>query len=273
MVSRHGSNAFHGGAYYKHENSALNARDFFSPTKTPYIFHEFEAEVSGRDHQEPDVLLRRLDAPVDPARLVQDGIGPDRPDAAGQFQQFATIKDPTTGQPFPGNIIPSNRLSSVSHGGPESLLSDAEPWRSRGPVAQLRLDLHGITRICTKATGLSCASTTSSPTRITLYFRWMKRLTPYVTPGVVPLLFNTSARDHRQWVVSDTHVFSATRRQQLLVRASDRSSARRRGGEGRFAAGRRRRREGDRAAGRESERLPRRGIPGDDASAASPRCP
>jgi hypothetical protein len=40
MVSKRGTNAWHASAYYKHENSALNAREYFSPKKTPYIFHE-----------------------------------------------------------------------------------------------------------------------------------------------------------------------------------------------------------------------------------------
>src|ERR1041384_2682182 len=114
MVSRHGTNSFHGGVYYKHENSALNARDFFSPSKTPYIFHEWEAELSGPIiknrtfffagwmHQSiPLGSFRTASVPTD---LMRQGI----------FTQLGAIKDPTTGLPFPGNIIPKDRLSNVS---------------------------------------------------------------------------------------------------------------------------------------------------------------
>ena len=34
-------------AYYKHFNSALNARNFFDPKKTPFIQHEWQGEASG----------------------------------------------------------------------------------------------------------------------------------------------------------------------------------------------------------------------------------
>jgi hypothetical protein len=209
MVSRHGTNSFHGGVYYKHENSALNARDFFSPSKTPYIFHEWEAEASGRIiknrtfffagwmHQSiPLGSFRTASVPTDLMR-------------AGNFTQFAAIKDPSNGAPFPGNAIPSNRLSAVSlavqnlyyptpnQGAPGALSLNygwVFPFNSdlyKGDWPFLRLD-HKVTD------------------KNNLYFRWMKRLTPYVTPGPVPLLLNTSGRDHRQWVISDTHVFAAS---------------------------------------------------------------
>src|SRR5436305_11696251 len=208
MVSRHGSNAFHGGAYYKHENSALNARDFFSPTKTPYIFHEFEAEMSGRIiknrtfffagwmHQSiPLGSFRTASVPTDGMRQ-------------GNFTGVATIKDPTTGLPFPGNVIPTNRLSSVSL----AVQNLYYPTTNLGSPGALSLNygwVHGYNSDLYKGDWPFLRLDHKLTEKNNLYFRWMKRLTPYVTPGVVPLLFNTSARDHRQWVVSDTHVCSA----------------------------------------------------------------
>ena len=211
MVSRHGSNALHGGVYYKHENSALNARDFFSPSKTPYIFHEFEGEASGRIiknrtfffagwmHQSiPLGSFRLTSVPTDLMRQ-------------GNFSQFPStvLKDPSNGLPFPGNIIPQTRFSGVSTavqnlyipnpnlGGPNALTINYGwifPYNSdlyKGDWPFFRID-HKLTE------------------KNNLYVRWMRRLTPYVTPGPEPLLFNTSARDHRQAVISDTHVFTGS---------------------------------------------------------------
>jgi Carboxypeptidase regulatory-like domain/TonB dependent receptor len=210
MVSRHGSNSFHGGAYYKHENAALNARNFFDPGKTPYIFHEWEVEASGRIiknrtffflgwmHQSIPLGSYRLTSM--PTLLMRDG----------NFSQFSTVlRDPTNGQPFPDKIIPKSRFSSVATavqnlyipppntGGPNALsinLGWVFPYNSdlyKGDWPFLRFD-HKLTQ------------------KNDIYVRWMKRLTPYVTPGPTPLLFNTSARDHRQLAVSDTHLFSNT---------------------------------------------------------------
>jgi Carboxypeptidase regulatory-like domain len=47
QVSKSGTNQFHGGGYYYLENSALDARAFFAPTKTKGIFHTIGANVSG----------------------------------------------------------------------------------------------------------------------------------------------------------------------------------------------------------------------------------
>src|SRR5262245_22879983 len=100
MVSRHGSNSFHGGAYYKHENSALNARDFFSPSKTPYIFHEFEAEASGRIIKNRTFFFAGWMHQAIPLGSFRTASVPTNLMRAGNFSQFASVKDPTTGQPF-----------------------------------------------------------------------------------------------------------------------------------------------------------------------------
>src|SRR5262249_52463088 len=42
-----------------------------------------------------------------------------------------------------------------------------------------------------------------------LFFRWAQRKTPYIRPGGTPELTWTQARDHRQMVASDTHIFSS----------------------------------------------------------------
>jgi hypothetical protein len=210
MVSKHGSNGFHGGIYYKHENSAINARDFFAPIKTPYIFHEFEGEASGpiiKNRTFFFVGWMHQAIPLGSFRLTSV---PSDLMRQGNFSQFPTvIKDPTNGAPFPGNIIPQNRFSGVSNNVqnlyiPNPNLGGANNFTNNyGWVFPYNSDLYKgdwpFFRIDHKVTEKN-----------TVYVRWMKRLTPYVTPGPEPLLLNTSGRDHRQTVVSDTHLFSAT---------------------------------------------------------------
>jgi hypothetical protein len=48
LTSKRGANAFHGMAYYKHFNSALNARSFFETEKTPFLQHEWQIEQAVR---------------------------------------------------------------------------------------------------------------------------------------------------------------------------------------------------------------------------------
>jgi hypothetical protein len=219
MISKRGTNAWHAAAYYKHENSGLNAREYFSAKKTPYIFHEGEAEVNGpiwKDrtwfffawfHQ--NIPLGSFVNASVPTALMRDG----------NFSQFlpgntagnkaVTIKDPLTGQAFANNIIPANRFSDVSkkmrdlyiptpNQGTGDTMSNNYgfnfPYNSdlyKGDWPYIRVDQ----RISDKNS---------------VYFRWMRRATPYVRPSTLPVGTYTQSRDHRQMVASDTHVFSPT---------------------------------------------------------------
>ena len=148
-----------------------------------------------------------MDAPDDSARLQPD---PDDADHArkrsGDFSQFATIKDPTTGTPFPEQIIPANRINPTSLAvinnyyvpATNAALSNNYVWffpynsdLYKGDWPFFRID-HKLTQ------------------NNNLYFRFMRRITPYITPAVAPALTNTSARNQGQMVASDTWVVKPT---------------------------------------------------------------
>ena len=58
MVTKSGTNQFHGRALYWHQNSALGAREFFEATKAKTLIHTSSVGISGPDHQEQAFLLR-----------------------------------------------------------------------------------------------------------------------------------------------------------------------------------------------------------------------
>jgi hypothetical protein len=128
---------------------------------------------------------------------------------AGDFSQFAAaIRDPRTSQPFMNKTIPPERFNSVSVqimnlympepnvGGPDNLTNNYgfdHPYNNelyKGNWPFFRID-HKVT------------------SHNNLYVRWMARQTPYVWPGPTPQMASTQYRDHRQTVISDTHVFTA----------------------------------------------------------------
>jgi hypothetical protein len=133
---------------------------------------------------------------------------------AGDFSDFlnqakpVVIQDPLTGTPFPGNVIPANRISSVSQktqdtfipkpnqGLPNSINqnygflfphpTDLYRWDSMTP----RLD-YKITD------------------KNSIFARYINRVTPYVLNGSFDTLGTwTRQRRHHSIVVNDTHVFS-----------------------------------------------------------------
>jgi hypothetical protein len=117
VVTRSGSNAFHGSAYEYHRNEGLDSKDYFSEArgvdKAPLDYNNFGWSLGGpirknnlfffagqewkRIRRFTNLALRTV-----PTRAMR----------AGDFSAISTpIIDPLTGQPFPGNIIPSGRIT------------------------------------------------------------------------------------------------------------------------------------------------------------------
>ena len=158
MISKHGANEFHGDAYYKNENSTLNAsKDTIPATrKIPYLFHEFEGQVGGRIiknrtfffggwmHQKIPLGYNNIESV--PTALMRQG----------NFSEVATIKDPTTGNPFPGNVIPANRINPVA----TALLGNYYAPPTNSALSNNYSGSSPTTRTCIAATGRSSASIT-----------------------------------------------------------------------------------------------------------------
>jgi hypothetical protein len=204
MISKHGGNDFHGDAYYKNENNALDAGQDTIPAtkKIPYLFHEFEAQVSGRIIKNRTFFFVGWMHQAIPLGSNQIQTMPTMLERTGDFTQFATIKDPTTNTPFPGNVIPTNRINGTSQTimnnyyvkPTNANLSNNYVWffpnnsdLYKGDWPFFRID-HKLT------------------SNNNLYFRYMRRITPYITPAVEPALTNTSKRSQGQMAASDTWV-------------------------------------------------------------------
>ena len=210
MISKRGSNDWHASAYYKHENAALNAREYFTPRKTPYILHEADADLTG-----PIIKNRTFFFVAWIHQAIPLGSWTNRTTASlpmrqGNFSQFSPIKDPFNNNlPFPDKIIPQSRFNSVSKKVMDLYIPEPNqgadlnsqssnnygwyfPYNSdlyKGDWPFFRID-HRLSD------------------KNNLYVRWMRRHTPYIRPGSgFEWSTYTQARDHRQTVVSDTHVF------------------------------------------------------------------
>lgn len=119
VITKSGTNDLHGAVYYFHRNDNLNARNFFSPTKPPFIGNDFGFSIGG-----PVYIPKVYDGRNKTFFFVLLGYIKERnwqefqqilpPPAirGGDFSSLlpAQIFDPTTGQPFAGNIIPSSRI-------------------------------------------------------------------------------------------------------------------------------------------------------------------
>ncbi len=209
LTSKQGQNDFHGMVYYEHFNAGLNATPHPQTRRSPYIEHDWQAELSGpiwKNHTffyvswfEQRVPLGSFNIASVPTQAMWNG----------NFGGFAPIIDPQTGQPFPKNQIPADRISSVSEavkqyypspniGDPNVFQSNNFGWQHPynssnylGDWPFVRID-HNIN------------------SKNSIYVRWLQRKTPFVLPGSLPSTFWTRMRDNRQTALADTHVFSPT---------------------------------------------------------------
>ena len=121
VASKRGSNEFHATLFEFLRNDALDARNFFSPTVDPLKRNQFGFVASG------PVFLPKLyngknrlfwmfayEGTRRRQAVTSTTLVPTLKERAGDFSGLpVTIVDPITKIPFPGNVIPANKINPV----------------------------------------------------------------------------------------------------------------------------------------------------------------
>lgn len=148
-VTRSGSKEFHGSAYEFVRNDVFDARNFFAPTRAPLRYNNFGYTLGGpfsigkyNKNKDKDFFFwsqewRRIRRGTTiqaqaPTEAMRRGDFSELLNASNPFtNSVVQILDPTTNQPFAGNIIPANRINSNSR----TLLEQVIPLPNRGGQA------------------------------------------------------------------------------------------------------------------------------------------
>jgi hypothetical protein len=125
VVLKSGTNQYHGGLYWNLQNNKLDARTFFNPSVGHIAYNQVGGNIGGpikrnklfyftdylktMDHEAntnlvtiPSMPYRAGDFSVDPTHIVYDPFSaPDANNGVGRT-------------PFPGNVIPQNRINPIS---------------------------------------------------------------------------------------------------------------------------------------------------------------
>ncbi|MEJ5368062.1 MAG: TonB-dependent receptor, partial [Bryobacteraceae bacterium] len=133
VITKSGTRDFHGSAYYFHRNESLNANHFFNNrTGTPKAPYRYR--INGYSIGGPVYVPKKWN--TDRSRLFffwsQEYVGmrkdygtrfvnmPTALERAGDFSQsrdtngaLIPVRNPATGQPFPGNIIPASLINPL----------------------------------------------------------------------------------------------------------------------------------------------------------------
>lgn len=128
LITRSGSSNFHGGIYELFRNSVLNANTFADKLQTPVVkrpannYNQFGVVLSGPlyiprllPNKERTFFYLNYDQTLQRIPAFQTQTVPSADFRAGNFAKSpVTVYDPTTNQPFAGNIIPSNRIDPAA---------------------------------------------------------------------------------------------------------------------------------------------------------------
>jgi hypothetical protein len=118
VVTKSGTNEFHGSLYEFHRNAALDARNFFAPADQPdpkYIRNQFGFSLGGPVVRDKTFFFVDYEGTRSREGITRLSNVPTEAERNGDFSQsfFGRPFDPFAGAPFPGGRIPAERQSAV----------------------------------------------------------------------------------------------------------------------------------------------------------------
>ncbi|MGI9072599.1 MAG: carboxypeptidase regulatory-like domain-containing protein [Bryobacteraceae bacterium] len=120
IISRGGSNDFHGALFEFNRNNAFDARSFFDASVPPLRQNQFGFVATGPiwipklyNGRNKTFFMANYEGTRRRQGIDQFALVPDPTELSGQFT--SPIIDPTTGNPFPNNVIPQDRFSRLAN--------------------------------------------------------------------------------------------------------------------------------------------------------------
>ncbi len=124
VVTRGGTNTFHGSGYYFARRDSWNATNYFLKQaglpRAPLKWDDFGATVGGPILKDKLHFFVSYEKNIDDRTDVRSAFVPTAAERAGDFSGAplhdctpAAPIDPRTGAPFPGNVIPADRIGSA----------------------------------------------------------------------------------------------------------------------------------------------------------------
>ena len=122
VVTKSGSDAFHGDAYEFLRNNAMDTRNFFAARTEPLHRNQYGATLGGPVRKDKDFFFVYYEGQRDSEGRTQAAIVPTAAERKGDFSgltdpatgQPAPLINEFTGQPFQGNQIPSAMQSPIA---------------------------------------------------------------------------------------------------------------------------------------------------------------
>ena len=220
VVSKSGTNALHGSAFDYYVTPVFRARDPFALQRPSGISHRPGFSIGGPVYL-PHIYNGRnktfffFSLETSRGSVVTNSLNPTVPLAAWRTGDFSSqlptvIKDPTNGQPFPGNMIPSNRLNATA----VKLQNLFYPMPNFGNTAVLQSQnfRENLTHPFDPNTYLTTRIDHRFSDKISIYGRytWQRQHSTDYEDNLPTVGRLTDTRDTRNAVVSFTSIFTPT---------------------------------------------------------------
>ena len=116
VVTKGGGNQFHGNLFWDYNGNKLNARNFFSAAAPFRVYNNFGASGGGPIRKNKLFFFGAYEGSRESATTTLTESVPTPAWRSGIFSQGVPrqLMDPISKLPFPGNVIPADRISKVA---------------------------------------------------------------------------------------------------------------------------------------------------------------
>lgn len=115
VVTKSGTNQFHGSAYEFLRNTVLDSRNFFAKGTPPLDWNQFGVSLGGPIKRDKAFFFVNYEGFRELDGLTSTANVPTAAERAGDLSALGgRIKNPATRQPFAGNVIPTSLISPIS---------------------------------------------------------------------------------------------------------------------------------------------------------------
>jgi outer membrane receptor protein involved in Fe transport len=205
VVTRSGSNAWRGSAWEFHRNDALEARNYFAPANQPkpeLNQHQFGASLGGPVVKNKLFVFGYYDGYRNKRGTTVTSVVLTEAQRSGDFGA-TVIRDPGSGLPFPGNVIPPSRLDPIAL----QLLRDFIPLPNTGTN---RFTDSPTVEDDRNQLGLRFDYRTSDQHSILgRYLRSGRQQTDPTSPSIFSPAGNNQQATLQDYMASDTYMFSS----------------------------------------------------------------
>jgi outer membrane receptor protein involved in Fe transport len=113
LVTKSGSQSFHGDGWEFVRNDAFNQKNYFATAKAPLNRNQFGGTFGGPATRHI-FFFGGYESTIDHQGVTQTATVPTLAMRRGDFSGLPAIKDPATGQPFPNNQIPDFQINPIA---------------------------------------------------------------------------------------------------------------------------------------------------------------